>query len=128
MFMDEALFQWSLCGWFFQEENMKQVYKSYRLLFVLIGLLLVCGCTSNNAAYKYKIGVSQCMGGPWRDKVNNEMLSAQHLFMSLLANQRQFEISHTAMRISERISHLIQKSQRLFHVEKFLYFESNLTM
>ena len=28
----------------------------------------------------YKIGVSQCGPGVWRDKVNNEMLAAQHLY------------------------------------------------
>lgn len=42
-------------------------------------LLLITGCTPR-ASYKYKIGVSQCVGGRWRDKVNNEMLSAQHLY------------------------------------------------
>ncbi len=31
-------------------------------------------------SYKYKIGVSQCVGGRWRDKANVEMLSAQHLY------------------------------------------------
>ena len=37
-------------------------------------LLLITGCTPR-ASYKYKIGVSQCVGGRWRDKVNNEMLT-----------------------------------------------------
>lgn len=49
------------------------------LLLPLMLLLLITGCTSR-ASYKYKIGVSQCVGGRWRDKVNNEMLSAQHLY------------------------------------------------
>ena len=40
---------------------------------------LQLGCSTGNS-YRYKIGVSQCVGGPWRDKVNNEMLSAQHLY------------------------------------------------
>ena len=31
-------------------------------------------------SYKYKVGVSQCVGGKWREKVNDEMLSAQHLY------------------------------------------------
>ena len=49
------------------------------LLLLPLMLLLVTSCTSR-ASYKYKIGVSQCVGGRWRDKVNNEMLSAQHLY------------------------------------------------
>ena len=49
------------------------------LLLLPLLLLLVTSCTSR-ASYKYKIGVSQCVGGRWRDKVNNEMLSAQHLY------------------------------------------------
>lgn len=46
-------------------------------LLLLVALFTLAGCTSN---YKYKIGVSQCVGGPWREKANNEMLSAQHLY------------------------------------------------
>ena len=29
---------------------------------------------------EYRIGVSQCAEGRWREKVNNEMLAAQHLY------------------------------------------------
>ena len=46
-------------------------------LLLLVALFTLAGCMSN---YKYKIGVSQCVGGPWREKANNEMLSAQHLY------------------------------------------------
>lgn len=47
-------------------------------LFILFATLVtLSGCTTN---YKYKIGVSQCVGGAWRDKANVEMLSAQHLY------------------------------------------------
>ena len=47
-------------------------------LFILLATLAtLSGCTTN---YKYKIGVSQCVGGAWRDKANVEMLSAQHLY------------------------------------------------
>lgn len=46
-------------------------------LLLLVALFTLASCTSN---YKYKIGVSQCVGGPWREKANNEMLSAQHLY------------------------------------------------
>ena len=35
--------------------------KTYNTLFILLAVLtLATGCTSN---YKYKIGVSQCVGG-----------------------------------------------------------------
>ena len=43
-----------------------------------VGLLLFTACTNNGKPYK--IGVSQCSKGQWRDKVNNEMLAAQHLY------------------------------------------------
>lgn len=52
--------------------------KAYNTLFILlVALLTASGCTTN---YKYKIGVSQCVGGLWREKANAEMLSAQHLY------------------------------------------------
>lgn len=52
--------------------------KTYNtLLIMLVTLLAVTGCSSH---YKYKIGVSQCVGGRWREKANVEMLSAQHLY------------------------------------------------
>ncbi len=55
-----------------------QKTKTYNTLFILIAtLILATGCTSG---YKYKIGVSQCVGGRWREKANIEMLSAQHLY------------------------------------------------
>lgn len=52
--------------------------KTYNtLLIMLVTLLAVTGCSSH---YEYKIGVSQCVGGRWREKANVEMLSAQHLY------------------------------------------------
>lgn len=45
----------------------------------MLQFLLLWSCTSSTS-YKYKIGVSECVGGRWRDKANNEMLSAQHLY------------------------------------------------
>lgn len=48
-------------------------------LYLLLILLPLSACTDNHA-YKYRIGVSQCVGGKWREKVNDEMLSAQHLY------------------------------------------------
>ncbi len=48
------------------------------LLFItmLIGLFASC----SDGEKTYKIAVSQCGTGRWRDKVNNEMLAAQHLY------------------------------------------------
>ncbi len=57
----------------------KTILIAQLLLLPLMIPLFITGCTSR-ASYKYKIGVSQCVGGRWRDKVNNEMLSAQHLY------------------------------------------------
>lgn len=48
-------------------------------LYFLLMLFLLSACTDNHA-YKYRIGVSQCVGGKWREKVNDEMLSVQHLY------------------------------------------------
>lgn len=56
----------------------KTILTAQLLLLPLMIPLFITGCTPR--AYKYKIGVSQCVGGRWRDKVNNEMLSAQHLY------------------------------------------------
>ena len=41
-------------------------------------LVLIISCSGDRPIYK--IGVSQPAGGIWRDKVNNEMLAAQHLY------------------------------------------------
>ena len=38
---------------------------------------VITSCSDSNT---YRIGVSQCSGGAWREKVNNEMLAAQHLY------------------------------------------------
>lgn len=57
----------------------KTILIAQLLLLPLMIPLFITGCTLR-ASYKYKIGVSQCVGGRWRDKVNNEMLSAQHLY------------------------------------------------
>lgn len=48
------------------------------LLPLTLILLLFAACTGNK--HEYQIGVSQCSQGRWRDKVNNEMLAAQHLY------------------------------------------------
>ena len=54
-------------------------WKPKAILFSLMSLLTLWGCSSG-IGYRYKIGVSECVGGRWRDKANNEMLSAQHLY------------------------------------------------
>ena len=45
-------------------------------LIILSGLLTAC----TESGRIYKIGVSQCSQGRWREKVNREMLAAQHLY------------------------------------------------
>ncbi len=48
-----------------------------RTLLYIIGITLLASCTEEKV---YKIGVAQCSKGPWREKVNREMLAAQHLY------------------------------------------------
>lgn len=43
---------------------------------------LLSSCNKDEA--KYHIGFSQCVGGAWREKVNMEMLSAQHLYNNVV--------------------------------------------
>ena len=49
-----------------------------KAVFFLLLYLCLTACTADRNTYK--IGVSQCAGGPWREKVNREMLAAQHLY------------------------------------------------
>ncbi len=53
----------------------KSTFYTVYVSFVYLAVLLLSSCSRG-----YHIGVSQCVGGPWRDKVNDEMISAQHLF------------------------------------------------
>ena len=46
------------------------------IFFVLVAVLTSC----SESGKLYKIGVAQCSKGPWREKVNKEMLAAQHLY------------------------------------------------
>lgn len=46
------------------------------LLLTIVAILTSC----SNTEKVYKIGVAQCSKGPWREKVNQEMLAAQHLY------------------------------------------------
>lgn len=43
----------------------------------LLALVAMAACTDGKP---YRIGVSQCGAGQWREKVNQEMLAAQHLY------------------------------------------------
>lgn len=49
-------------------------------LCLCLSLLSVLLSSCNKDEAKYHIGFSQCVGGAWREKVNMEMLSAQHLY------------------------------------------------
>ena len=49
----------------------------HSLFYLLTAVVLLTACAEEKV---YKIGVSQCSAGQWREKVNNEMLAAQHLY------------------------------------------------
>ena len=50
-----------------------------KVLFVLLSAIVILTSCSDSEKV-YKIGVAQCSKGPWREKVNKEMLAAQHLY------------------------------------------------
>ena len=58
---------------------MKIVKVMRKIVVLLIALMAVLSACSDSEK-KYKIGVAQCSKGPWREKVNKEMLAAQHLY------------------------------------------------
>ncbi|MBQ6227107.1 MAG: substrate-binding domain-containing protein [Prevotella sp.] len=58
------------------ERRIRILFYCLFLLAALAAMLASC----SNGEKVYKIGVSQCSKGRWRDKVNNEMLAAQHLY------------------------------------------------
>ena len=47
-------------------------------LVMLMSAVLLVSCADSRQTFR--IGVSQCAPGGWRDKINNEMLAAQHLY------------------------------------------------
>lgn len=47
-------------------------------LVMLMAAVLLVSCADSRQTFR--IGVSQCAPGGWRDKINNEMLAAQHLY------------------------------------------------
>lgn len=49
----------------------------YTLLYIVGVMMVLAACSEEKI---YKIGVSQCSPGQWREKVNSEMLAAQHLY------------------------------------------------
>lgn len=48
------------------------------ILFIIALVVVLSSCSDSEKIYK--IGVAQCSKGPWREKVNKEMLAAQHLY------------------------------------------------
>ena len=56
---------------------MERLYKNLTILFCMI--LLLGSCTQKNVV----IAVSQCCGGVWREKVNNEMRLAQYQYKNV---------------------------------------------
>ena len=56
-----------------KQMNMRQ--KAIIYLIIIVGIALLTGCSDSGKTYK--IGVSQCSEGRWREKVNQEMLAAQ---------------------------------------------------
>lgn len=56
-----------------------------KIIFYLIifSCVLTTACSSDNDN-RYRIGFSECVGGTWREKVNREMISAQHLYNNVV--------------------------------------------
>lgn len=52
--------------------------RNISFIILLAALTVLSSCTE--AERTYKIGVAQCSKGRWREKVNQEMLAAQHLY------------------------------------------------
>ena len=48
------------------------------IIIVMALLAMLTSCSESETIYK--IGVAQCSKGRWREKVNQEMLAAQHLY------------------------------------------------
>ena len=49
-----------------------------KIVFSLMMMVaMLTSCTDSDRVFK--MGVAQCSKGPWREKVNKEMLAAQHL-------------------------------------------------
>ena len=59
--------------------------KKKKIIFYLIifSCVLTTACSSDNDN-RYRIGFSECVGGAWREKVNREMISAQHLYNNVV--------------------------------------------
>ncbi len=65
---------------FFYYLEMKKMFNSHYNACRLLLLFVVFALAACNRTTTYKIGVSQCGTGQWREKVNSEMLAAQHLY------------------------------------------------
>lgn len=62
--------------------EIKKMTRSIAPLFVFLLSLFLASC--GNEGNQYHICFSQCVGGAWREKVNQEMLSAQHLYNNVV--------------------------------------------
>lgn len=62
---------------------MKRTTKYLFYLIIIMTCAAAISCTDSNDG-KYRIGFSECVGGKWRDKVNKEMISAQHLYNNVV--------------------------------------------
>lgn len=60
-----------------KRRSVLQMIQSGTLTCIMLTILLLVSCSQEKV---YKIGMSQCGSGQWREKVNNEMLAAQHLY------------------------------------------------
>ena len=59
---------------------MRAIIKITSFVFAILAtVMLMTGCKEHTSRI-YKVGVSQCSGGQWREKVNSEILAAQHLY------------------------------------------------
>ena len=81
----------------------------WKLIFLCITILCTC-CTEK----KVQIGVSQCCGGLWREKVNNEMRLAQYQYKDVYLTFA--DAANDGKRQAEQIDSMIDKKMDLIVV------------
>lgn len=81
----------------------------WKLIFLCITILCTC-CTEK----KVQIGVSQCSGGIWREKVNNEMRLAQYQYKDV--DLTFADAANDGKRQAEQIDSMIDKKMDLIVV------------
>lgn len=88
---------------------MKTTWKSLSHLWVIIMVLFFTSC----AERKVLIGVSQCCGGKWREKVNNEMRLAQYqykdvdLWFTTAENDGQLQVRQIDSMIAKKVDLIV---------------------